>query len=32
MRAAQEWVTTLVGHERHIFYYETGQLVIVFII
>ena len=32
MRAAHEWVTTLFGHEWHIFDIETRQLVIVFII
>ena len=32
MRAAHEWVTTLFGHEWHIFDNETRQLVIVFII
>ena len=31
MRAAHEWVTTLFGHEWHIFDNETRQLVIVFI-
>ena len=32
IRAAHEWVTTLFGHEWHIFDNETRQLVIVFII
>ena len=30
MHAAHEWVTTLFGHEWHIFDNETRQLVIVF--